>query len=326
MHTIILHSEKIKAEALRLGFSACGIAKSHEVDMATEGRFKEWIVNGWNADMSYMGKNVDIRLNPGLLLDGCKSVISVALNYYPKQRLASSQYQFAYYAYGKDYHDVLRKKLYELAAFISAHSTSMQTTINFRVCVDTAPLLERYWACQAGIGWIGKNHNLIIPRKGSYFLLGEILTDKEVDVYDSPMASHCGNCNKCMMACPGKAICDDGTFISERCLSYLTIEHRGDFSEAEEKVVLNQVNTASTPYYIYGCDRCQIACPHNAFASPTSVEDLHPSDIFMNMENGDWEQLSIDEYKSIFKGSAVKRAKYEGLKRNIDVVKKETDH
>ncbi len=322
MHTVILQSEKIKAEALRLGFSACGIAKSHEVDVETEGKFREWIGDGLNAGMSYMEKHVDIRLNPGLLLDGCKSVICVALNYYPEKRLAPSQYQFAYYAYGKDYHDVLRKKLYELAASISSFAASLQSNVNFRVCADTAPLLERYWACQAGIGWIGKNHNLIIPHKGSYFFLGEILADTEVDVYDSPMPSHCGNCNKCTVACPGKAIGDDGTFNSERCLSYLTIEHRGSFSAAETELVLNQANAASTPYYIYGCDRCQIVCPHNAFASPTSIEDLHPSEAFMNMGNGEWEELSIDEYKSIFKGSAVKRAKYEGLKRNIDVVKK----
>ena len=316
-----ISSNIVKAEATSLGFSACGIARAKKIDAEVVQKFKQWIADGKNAGMNYMNNYEDIRFNPTLLLDGCKSIISVALNYYPQIPLDDSQYQFAYYAYGKDYHNVIRKKLHQLTTRLNQHYSSFNTQPNIRVCVDTAPILERYWAGQSGLGWIGKNGNLIIPDKGSFFFLGEILIDKEVDKYDSPLPSRCGNCTKCIEACPGKAICANGTLNANRCLSYITIEHHGQFSEDEKILMrLQKSSNRSTHYYIYGCDRCQLICPYNKFASPNDIEEFSPSMPFKQMTIQDWELLNREKYQQLFNDSAVKRAKYEGLKRNIDAL------
>lgn len=313
MQNTVISSEIVKAEALRLGFSACGIAPAVAVDTEYESYFSDWLQRGGNAGMGYMDNYKDLRLDPGLVLEDCKSVVCLALNYYPAKQLKSDQYQFAYYAYGKDYHDVMRHKLNELATAITTAFADIP--VKTRVCVDTAPVLERYWAQKAGIGWIGKNHNLIIPHHGSFFFLGEILIDQLVDNYDTPMSSHCGTCQQCLDACPGMAIHEDGFFDASCCLSYLSIERRGDFNTDEARLMSHQ--PGDTPY-IYGCDRCQLACPHNKYASPNSTEEFQPSELFLNMNRNDWTHLSRADYQQIFKGSAVKRAKFEGLKRNID--------
>lgn len=257
-----------------------------------------------------------------MLLDNCRSVICVALNYYPEKLLGDDQYQFAYYAYGKDYHDVMRSKLMELATAIKACGTSSDEPIQTRACVDTAPLFERYWAQQSGIGWIGKNHNLILPHQGSFVYLGEVLADCAADQYDSPMESHCGKCRKCIDACPGCAIREDGFFDAARCLSYISIERRGDFNSDEAHLMGSQ--SGDSPY-IYGCDRCQLACPHNRFAKPNTTEELQPSEEFLGMTRDDWHNLSVTDYQHLFKGSAVKRAKYDGIIRNVGSVEPEND-
>ncbi len=271
--------------------------------------------------MGYMDNYKDIRLNPDRLLDNCKSVICVALNYYPGKVLGDDQYQFAYYAYGKDYHDVMRSKLTELAEAVKEYGNPSDTEIRTRICVDTAPLMERYWAKQSGIGWIGKNHNLILPRQGSFIYLGEVLVDCVADHYDRPLESHCGTCKKCIDACPGQAIREDGFFDASRCLSYISIERRGDFNADEAQLMSHQPK--DTPY-IYGCDRCQLACPHNRFAKPNTTEELQPSEEFLRMTRDDWHNLSVTDYRQLFKGSAVKRAKYDGIKRNVDSVTPDT--
>ena len=301
-------TQKIKAEALRLGFSACGIARAEAVKPEVAEAFGQWLSNGMQANMDYMGNYLEKRLNPCLLMEGTKSIISLALNYYPAHQLNENQYQFAWYAYGKDYHDMMKAKLKALADFISAECN---VSIQSRVFCDTAPVLERYWAYQAGLGWIGKNTQLIIPHAGSCFFLGEIFLDMEVSEYDKPMQNRCGKCSKCIDSCPTNALEPNLRLNSSRCLSYLTIENREEVLPSEAKKMGNK---------IYGCDDCQRSCPWNRFAKPCSTTELQPSAPFLAMQKEDWHQLTEEQYRTLFKGSAVKRAKYSGLMRNIKQV------
>lgn len=319
-------TESIKAEALRLGFSACGVAKAEPVDIKNSDAFVAWIDNGDNASMDYMSNNCDKRLNPLILFPEAKSIISLALNYYPQKRLSKDQYQFAYYAYGRDYHDVMKAMMQTLVEkirdlFRQYENKNENNGIKYKLCCDTVPILDRYWAWKAGLGWIGKNTNLIIPKSGSFFFLCEIIIDKELD-YDSPMEKHCGDCRMCLEACPTGALSEPYKLNANRCLSYLTIENRADkvFPESQDQktstVVRKNIEKEHCTY-IYGCDRCQLACPYNKFAKPTSNILFMPSETFLSMRPSDWRSLSVEAYRKLFKGSAVKRAKYEGLMRNI---------
>lgn len=307
----LLSSEKIKAEALRLGFSACGLAPAEAVSEAAGSAFRQWLADGCHAEMAYMQNHEEKRLNPGLLVEGARTVVSVALNYYPEKTIPEDEYQIAWYAYGKDYHDVMKAKLNALLEFIASLPPSPES-INARVFCDTAPVLERYWAWRAGLGWIGKNTQLIIPRAGSCFFLGEIIIDIAADSYDAPQKSRCGSCTRCLNACPTKALEAPFRLNSAKCLSYLTIEHRGEISPDTGEKTGNK---------IYGCDECQRACPWNRFASPTPVAEFLPSPALLGMEKKDWHQLTEEQYRTLFKGSAVKRAKYQGLMRNIKAAK-----
>ena len=325
--------KEIKVEAERLGFFACGIARAEPVDAETAAAVRGWISKGSQATMDYMANYTEKRLNPCLLVPGTKSIVSLAMNYAPAQTMPETEYQLAAYAYGQDYHDVMKAKLRQLAALIAnkfegesdsevgendgnstaittpkTNETNPEPAGEIRVFVDTAPVLERYWAQRAGLGWIGKNHQLIIPRAGSMFFLGEIFLPYEFDSYDSPMPSRCGNCRRCIEACPTCAITDEWGFDSEKCLSYQLIENRGELSEQAKQ---------SMGTTIYGCDRCQTACPWNRFATPNTTPEFQPKSELLAMTKADWHNLTIDEYRALFKGSAVKRAKFDGLKRNI---------
>lgn len=325
--------KEIKVEAERLGFFACGIARAEPVDAETAAAVRGWISKGSQATMDYMANYTEKRLNPCLLVPGTKSIVSLAMNYAPAQTMPETEYQLAAYAYGQDYHDVMKAKLRQLAALIAnkfegesesevgendgdstaittskTNETSEEPAGEIRVFVDTAPVLERYWAQRAGLGWIGKNHQLIIPRAGSMFFLGEIFLPYEFDSYDSPMPSRCGNCRRCIEACPTCAITDEWGFDSEKCLSYQLIENRGELSEQAKQ---------SMGTTIYGCDRCQTACPWNKFATPNTTPEFQPKSELLAMTKADWHNLTIDEYRALFKGSAVKRVKFDGLKRNI---------
>lgn len=336
----IISSEKIKTEAIAgLGFSACGIVRPAAVDASTVSHFRKWLAEGHHADMQYMEGYEDKRLDPRLLMPEARSIICVALSYVPDlsrfsnsnsslftvpsaspedesslsrdlpspplQGEAGRGLPLSFYAFGKDYHDVMKQRLRKLAERLNL--------TGYRVFCDTAPILERYWAVQAGLGWIGRNHQLIIPHEGSMFFLGEIFCEEEVDVYDSPMKSKCGStCRRCLDACPTGALRDDGQLDARRCLSYLTIENRGEIpDEAAEKM----------GDCFYGCDRCQLACPWNSGAEPTKVEEFFPSQALLDMDMDKWRSLTIEQYRALFKGSAVKRAKYEGLMRNISKIK-----
>ena len=302
-------TEKIKAEAKNLGFYACGIAKAEAVDSITADNYRHWIAEGRHASMHYLADNIDKRLNPRLLMDGVKSIICVALSYAPSEKIPSHQYQIAYYAYGKDYHDVMKQKLHTLAAACGI------TT--YRAFCDTAPVLERYWAERAGLGWTGRNHQLIIPHAGSMFFLGELFVTEELE-YDTPMRNRCGRCHACIDACPTSSIISDqssiisdqSSFISNNCLSYLTIEHRGPIPHSSFLI----------PNSIYGCDICQLICPWNRFAVPTSEPSFRPSEALLTMTKERWHNLTEEQYRTLFKGSAVKRAKYAGLMRNISAI------
>lgn len=311
-----LSSERIKAEAKDLGFFACGIAKADRVDATTEHELTRWLDNGGNAGMAYMANNTDKRLDPRLLMDGLRSIICVAMNYTPARSIPENEPQIAAYALGQDYHFIVKERLRLLADRIGLQS--------YRVFCDSAPVLERYWAAKAGLGWIGRNHQLIIPHAGSMFFLGELFIKEETD-YDKPMMNRCGKCHSCVDACPTGAIAwntphkdrgcngqDEMAFDSEQCLSYQTIENRGDIPQ---HMAMKMENT------IYGCDRCQQACPWNRFAIPSDEPLLQPKDELIGMTMDKWSRLTPEDYRRLFKGSAVKRVKYEGLMRNITAVK-----
>ena len=332
----LLPSDRIKAEARRLGFAACGLAPAAPVAAPVAGHFRRWLHDGKQGGMGYLANHVEMRIDPRLLLERAQTVICVALNYYPPVKLPPDSYQIACYAYGKDYHEVMRNKLRTLLAFAqeaaaaaapascrpaeeesgnglppAAAQSTEKPAANGRICCDTAPLLERYWAWRAGLGWIGKNTQLIVPGAGAYFFLGEVLMDIPADRWDNPMPDRCGRCRHCIDACPAHAIEAPYNLCAARCLSYLTIEHRG---ELPPSTGLKMGRT------IYGCDECLHACPWNRFAKPTDCMELHPSETLLHMTKEDWQQLTEEKYRLLFKGSAVKRAKYQGLTRNIQAV------
>lgn len=304
METTRLSAAQLKAEALRLGFSACGVAVAEPVELKAASALHHWLAAGNQAAMSYLENHSEKRLDPRLLMEGTRTIISVALNYYPEQLLPEESYQLAWYAYGADYHTVMKRKLTALQTSIT---TWFPNAVSRLFC-DTAPVLERYWAWRAGLGWIGKNTQLILPNGGSCFFLGEIFIDLEVDAYDTPQPSRCGRCTRCLTACPTQAIEAPYLLNARRCLSYLTIEYRGDIPAAERLKMGHQ---------IYGCDACQHACPWNRFATPCQTPEFLPSPALLAMRKEDWHKLTVEQYKALFKGSAVKRAKYEGLLRNI---------
>ena len=310
MEVTQIQSSQIKAEALRLGFDACGIAKAEPIRQEVAEEFREWLRQGHHASMQYMENHLEKRLNPQLLMEGVRSIVCVALNYKPSAQQNQEGYQLAAYALGRDYHDIVKEKLHQLAAYIIRQWEDEEQPVSYRAFTDSAPVMERYWAMQAGIGWIGRHHQLIIPKSGSMFFLGELFLNIPL-AYDHPATSHCGNCTRCIEACPTGALSAEGPFRAERCLSYLTIENREEIPpEMKDKM-------GST---IYGCDRCQQACPWNTMGAPTREPALQPKEELMTMTREQWQHLSEEDYRRLFKGSAVKRAKYSGLMRNIQAV------
>lgn len=301
MDTNLKLSNNIKAEALRLGFYACGIAKAEPVNDGTAAEFHNWLASKKHADMAYMANNVDKRLDPRLLVDGVKSIVSVVFNYTPIKRIATEEYQIAAYAYGKDYHEIVKHKLNALVSNLNI--------TNYRVFCDTAPVLERYWAARAGLGWIGKNHQLIVPNAGSMFFLGELFLNVEL-AYDTQMNGRCGTCQECINACPADVL-NENEFDCNKCLSYQTIESRNALSDKALSKMGNR---------IFGCDECQLCCPHNSFAKPTNAPELQPKQELLQMTKDKWHNLTEEDYRRLFKGSAVKRAKYAGIMRNIKAI------
>lgn len=296
-------SDTIRSYSRELGFDACGFSQAEEISSHHRDGLKAWLDKGYHADMGYMENHFNKRCNPALLVEGAKTVISLAMNYYPEVLQSEANPLFAYYAYGKDYHDVVKDRLKQLLTYIGTVIPNVQG----RVFCDTAPVMERYWAARSGIGFVGKNSLLIIPGKGSYFFLGQVIVDVELD-YDKPISRSCGTCRRCIEACPTRAIVDEGVIDCNRCISYQTIENRKEI----DRFVEERMNG-----YVYGCDICQKVCPWNRFATASTIEEFKPSIDFLSLNTERLMNLSVDEYRHLFKGSAVKRAKLEGLKRNI---------
>ena len=299
-------SDEIKQQALLLGFDACGICRAG--DSGEEERYMEWLAANSHAGMSYMERNIGKRTDPRLLVEGARSIVSVALNYYPHVTLPAEVPQFAYYAYGDDYHDIVRGKLRQLFDWIRERHPSLTG----RYFSDSAPVLERFWAAQAGLGFIGKNTLLIIPGKGSYFFLGELIIDIELE-YDTPVTQNCGRCRRCLDACPTGAIEQPYRLNANRCISWQTIENRGAITPEIIPLLSNNV---------YGCDICQKVCPWNHYSRPHTTPALMPSEAFMSLDLEKLREMSEETYRTVFRHSAVRRAKFSGLKRNAEAISK----
>lgn len=303
-----LQARAVKDAARRHGFDACGLAPAEAVEADRRALVAQWLAEGCNASMDYLRRHLELRVDPRRVVPGALTVVSLALNYFPAAH--PQAFDFAYYAYGRDYHDVVRARLHGLLAEMAGWVGLPPGELGRGFC-DTGPIDERYWAVRCGLGWQGRNAQLILPGRGSYFFLAELVLTLPADTYDAPLPGGCGDCGACLAACPTHALDGRHGLDARRCLSYLTIEHRGSLPPGTGRHMGR---------CLYGCDRCQRVCPHNRHAEPTAVDDFRPSPDFLAMTAEAWARLSPDDYRRLFRGSAVKRAKYEGLRRNIDAV------
>ena len=307
MKNLEIVSQLIKQESKRLGFESCGIAKAEFLkDEAS--KLEQWLKNGYQGEMNYMENYFDKRLDPRLLVDGAKSVISLSFNYFPEEIQKKDTYKIAKYAFGEDYHFVLKAKLKELLFFIQ----EKVGTINGRVFVDSAPVLERVWAEKAGLGWRGKNSLLLQKSSGSFYFLTEIIIDLELDYDEQFITNHCGTCRKCIDACPTQAILSNNTVNGSKCISYFTIELKNEIPSSFKNKFED---------WMFGCDICQDVCPWNRFSKPTIEQKFKPDYKLLEMNKRDWEEITQEVFQQLFKKSAVKRAKYTGLLRNINFLK-----
>jgi epoxyqueuosine reductase len=300
------YSQMIKTEAKRLGFLACGISEAGFLE-AEAPRLENWLNQNRQGQMSYMENYFDKRLDPTLLVDGAKSVISLLLNYYPNELQIDSTYKISKYAYGQDYHFVIKDKLNDLLHYIQDEIGE----VTGRVFVDSAPVLDKAWAAKSGLGWIGKNSNLLTQKVGSFYFIAELIIDLELD-YDTPTTDHCGSCTACIDACPTEAIVAPYVVDGSKCISYFTIELKENLpSEMKGKF----------EDWFFGCDVCQDVCPWNRFSKPHNEPAFNPSPELLSFSKRDWEELTEEVFAKMFKKSAVKRTKFNGLKRNIDFLK-----
>lgn len=300
------HSQCIKTKAQNLGFLSCGISKAEFLEEEAP-RLEHWLSQNYHGQMSYMENHFDKRLNPKLLVDGAKSVISLLLNYYPENKQTENTYKISKYAYGEDYHFVIKDKLKQLLHFIQTEIGE----VNGRAFVDSAPVLDKAWAAKSGLGWIGKNANLITQKVGSFYFIAELIVDIELE-YDNPTKDHCGTCTACIDACPTQAIVKPYVVDGSKCISYFTIELKDNLPQ-EMKGKFND--------WIFGCDVCQDVCPWNRFATPTQEKRFAANTNLLQFSKKDWQEITKETFTKVFGNSAVKRTKFEGLKRNIDFFK-----
>lgn len=301
------YTKLIKEESKRLGFLSCGISKAGFLEEEAP-RLEKWLNKNRHGQMRYMENHFDKRLNPTLLVDDGKSVISLLLNYYPSDFQNSDSYKISKYAYGQDYHFVIKDKLKELLHFIKTEIGE----VSGRAFVDSAPVLEKAWAAKSGLGWIGKNSNLITQKVGSFYFIAELIIDLELE-YDSATTDHCGSCTACIDACPTEAIVAPYEVDGSKCISYFTIELKDN---------LPQEMKGKFDDWMFGCDVCQDVCPWNRFATPTIEKVFTPNQEIFDFAKKDWEEITQETFNKVFKNSAVKRTKYEGLLRNINFLKK----
>ena len=297
----------IKSKSVDLGFISCGISKADFLEEEAA-NLENWLKNEMHGEMSYMERNFDMRLDPRKILNGAKSVISLTYNYYTDKLQKDENFKISKYAFGTDYHFVIREKLKNLLFLIKEKVGD----INGRVFVDSAPILERAWAKKSGLGWIGKNTNLISKNVGSFFFLCEIIVDIELD-YDYSTTDHCGTCTACIDACPTNAIVEPYKVDGSRCISYLTIELKENMPEYAKD---------SYDKWIFGCDICQDVCPWNKFSKPHNEPLFNADEKFLSMSKNEWLEITKETFDKVFRDSPVKRTGYDGLKRNIKFIKR----
>ena len=300
------HTQIIKAEAQRLGFLSCGISKAGFLEQEAP-RLENWLNQNRHGEMQYMENHFDKRLNPTLLVDDAKSVISLLLNYYPSEFQNSESYKISKYAYGQDYHFVIKEKLKELLDTIQTEIGE----VSGRAFVDSAPVLDKAWAAKSGLGWIGKNSNLLTQQVGSFYFIAELIVDLDLE-YDHAVTDHCGTCTACIDACPTEAIVAPYVVDGSKCISYFTIELKENIpTEMQGKI----------DDWMFGCDVCQDVCPWNRFSKAHSQPLFNPNPEILSFTKKDWEEITTDVFQKVFKNSAVRRTKVEGLKRNITFLK-----
>lgn len=307
LNTIAEHTSFIKQQAAALGFSYCGIAKAERLD-ADAMRLENWLNKGMNGTMQYMNNHFELRVDPTKLVPGAKSVITLMMNYFPSVQQNKEAPKISKYAFGKDYHEVIREKLNVLIQSIK------QTIgdVNGRGFVDSAPVLERSWAQRSGLGWVGKNGNLIHKQSGSFFFLATLICDLSL-LYDSPFAKdYCGSCTKCIDNCPTDAILPGKVIDGSKCISYFTIELKDALIDEQMKGKFSD--------WMFGCDVCQDVCPWNRFSKATTETSFTPIPEILNLTTRQWEEMSEESFKKIFKHSPLKRTKFAGIQRNLKFI------
>jgi len=298
------NTQLIKQKALDLGFMYCGVSKADFLKEEAP-RLEGWLNSDFNGKMSYMGNHFDKRLDPRLLVEGAKSVVSLLLNYYPEETQSNAEApKISKYAYGTDYHFVIKDKLKSLMAYIHEEIGE----VGGRVFVDSAPVMDKAWAAKSGLGWIGKNSNLIHPKQGSFFFIAELIIDLDLTP-DGPMKDYCGTCTRCIDACPTEAIVEPYVVDGSKCISYLTIELKDAILPGHFKDQMDN--------WMFGCDVCQDVCPWNRFSKPHKEGAFQPHENLLQMSKADWEDLTEEVFRELFRNSAVKRTKFSGLRRNI---------
>jgi epoxyqueuosine reductase len=305
------HTYSIKQWARELGFEHCGIAKAVRLDEDAR-KLENWLNQGMQGTMQYMENHFDLRIDPTKLVPGARSVITLLMNYYPAREQTPDAPRVARYAYGEDYHEVIREKLKQLLGRIRQDIGAVEG----RGFVDSAPVLERSWAVRSGLGWVGKNGNLLHRQAGSFFFIATLITDLDLD-FDAPFAAdYCGTCRRCIDACPTDAILENKVVDGSKCISYFTIELKDQLIPDEMKGKFDD--------WMFGCDTCQDVCPWNRFSRATKEDAFTPIPAILNFSTDDWEELTEERFKEIFKKSAMRRTSYAGLRRNLRFLRPRT--
>jgi epoxyqueuosine reductase len=309
MHSASAYKKIISEKAQECGFQYCGFAKAKPLDEDAR-RLELWLSNGMHGSMSYMERYFDLRIDPTKLVPGARSVITLMMNYFPAVKQDANKPRISKYAYGYDYHEIIKKKLHQLLDDLKKEIGD----INGRGFVDSAPVLERSWAVQSGLGWIGKNGNLLTKQSGSFFFIATLITDLDIEP-DAPFSKdYCGTCTACIDHCPTDAILPDKVVDGSRCISYFTIELKD--------MLIPESFKGTFDNWMFGCDTCQDVCPWNRFSKPHQIKELNPLPEILNLSQQDWESISEEKFKEIFKNSPLKRAKFKGIQRNLQFIKK----
>ncbi len=300
------YSQLIKAEAKRLGFLSCGISKAEFLEEEAP-RLEQWLNKNMQGEMSYMENHFDKRLDPTKLVPDAKSVVSLILNYFPSEKQNPDSYKISKYAFGTDYHFVIKDKLKQLLDFIQVEVGD----VHGRAFVDSAPVLDKAWAAKSGLGWVGKHSNLLTKQLGSFYFIAELIVDLDLE-YDTPVTDHCGSCTACIDACPTQAIVEPYKVDGSKCISYFTIELKNEIPSSMN---------GQFDDWMFGCDVCQDVCPWNRFSKSHKEPLFNPNPEMLSMSKNDWEEITAEVFQNLFKNSPVKRTKFSGLYRNIDFLK-----